>query len=113
MENLKDKTPLEILNIIKVIVLTFDNIEDIDENYGLDFGIEESGNNWQIKYTWALGAYKNSEPNPIYSKYDLLMNKGHFFIPKNGTTKELIRCIKIVIDNVTLNLFDPELDYTF
>lgn len=100
MENLKDKTPLEILNIIKVIVLTFDNIEDIDENYGLDFGIDESGNNWRIKYTWARGA----------SKDDLLMDKGDFFIPKNGTTKRLIRCVKIVIDNVTLNLFDPEIE---
>lgn len=110
MKTLKDKTPLEILKILKVIVLTFDNIEDIDENYGLDFSIGDFVNRWRITYTWARGAYINTESNPIYSKDDLLMDKGEFFIPKNGTTKELIRLVKTVIDKVTLNLFDPEIE---
>lgn len=113
METLKDKTPQEILNIIKVIVLTFDNIEDIDENYGLDFSIEEYGDKWLIRYKWAIGAYINTESNPIYQKENLKYDKGYFKISKTDTIKELIKHVNTAINKVTLNLFDPELDYEF
>jgi hypothetical protein len=110
METLKDKTPQEILNIIKVIVLTFDNIEDIDENYGLDFIIIEYGKQLLIKYTWALGAYKNIEPNPIYRVEKLLMNEDNFFINKNSPIKDLVKEVREAINKVLLNAFDPEIE---
>jgi hypothetical protein len=107
METLENKSKLEILNIIKVIVSTINSYEDVDPMYGLDFSIKECGYNWAVKYTWARGEYSYLyDHKNIVDR--LLMDKGGFIINKDIAIKELIEKIKDAIDAVTLNLYDPE-----